>query len=244
MTKEEIIRKFELRLKEIELELKDNKEIYEPGLEDLVVDFFKKRKITPQEEINQELKFLIENHSNSAVYSRFKYVYKKLLLKRDNPNWKEELKEEYKNNFKKFLILGVIPVFLLLYGFGTIINVILQERFFKGLYISDLPVYYTQLLMMHYIVPIYIYNPSFYAKNSVIYNMNNNINCDILLNEVLKRYVLGGNILFFSSMISIIIKYPDFDYTITWADFRLIIIPFCIGFVFFHNSFLKNKINE
>jgi hypothetical protein len=93
--------------------------------------------------------------------------------------------------------------------------------------------------MLNIIIPLFIYIPN--PKNLPPGCTN-----DILYSEILRRYNIGGNLLFFSSLISIFIKSwtLDFEDSITWGDIRCFVIPFCVGFVFFHNSFLKNKINE
>jgi hypothetical protein len=224
MKKEEII-------KEIELNIKEWNGEYELNLVDFIEDFFKKRKITPQEEIDERLKLYIENYTNVQIRIRVEYDYRKLILMRDNPNWKEELKEEYKNNFKKFLILGVIPFHLLTWGIGFVMDGIASNGVFEPRITSNL--IYFQLWMLNFIIPIFIYNPKIYFKGE---------NYDIVYSEILRRYNIGGNLLFFSSLISIFIKSwtLDFEDSITWGDIRCFVIPFCIGFVFFYNSFLKN----
>jgi len=204
MTKEEI-------LKKIELELKDFYRPYELNLVDFIGDFFKKRKITPQEEIDEKLKFLMENISDVSVWNKFRYEYHILIIMRDNPNWKDDLKEEYKNNFKKTLILRIIPVFLLIDGFefvfdrmGPLYN--LSDGAINGVFQSDLIIYYFQLLMLNIIIPIFIYNP----LNPKIHFTNGNY--DIVYSEILRRYNVGGNLLFFSSLILIIIKSWTFEF--------------------------------
>jgi hypothetical protein len=227
MEKEDIIER-------IEIELKDNIHYpYELNLVDLIADFFNKRKKSPQEEIDEELNFLMENITNVQAWAIFEYKYNKLISKRDNPNWKDDLKEEYKNNFKKFIILGIIPVFSLLYGFGFIMDEISIKNFN-----SDLHVNYIQLLIIHLIIPIYIYNPfnrKIWQDEQIIYNR--------VYNAILGRFVFGGNLLFFTSLITMIIKFYGYNLTnnLIWGDIKCFIIPFCIGFVFFYSSFLKSK---
>lgn len=227
MEKEDIIER-------IEIELKDNIHYpYELNLVDLIADFFNKRKKSPQEEIDEELNFLMENITNVQAWAIFEYKYNKLISKRDNPNWKDDLKEEYKNNFKKFIILGIIPVFSLLYGFGFIMDEISIKNFN-----SDLHVNYIQLLIIHLIIPIYIYNPfnrKIWQDEQIIYNR--------VYNAILGRFVFGGNLLFFTSLITMIIKFYGYNLinNLIWGDIKCFIIPFCIGFVFFYSSFLKSK---
>jgi hypothetical protein len=175
----------------------------------------------------------MENINNAQAWAIFEYKYNKLISKRDNPNWKDDLKEEYKNNFKKFIILGIIPVFSLLYGFGFIMDEISIKNFN-----SDLHVNYIQLLIIHLIIPIYIYNPfnrKIWQDEQIIYNR--------VYNAILGRFVFGGNLLFFTSFITMIIKFYGYNLTnnLIWGDIKCFIIPFCIGFVFFYSSFLKSK---
>jgi hypothetical protein len=234
MTKEEIIKELETRSKEYV-------NFDELNFVDFLVEFFKKRKKTPQEEINKGLKSYIENYNNIVLRTRFESKYGKLILMRDNPNWKDELKEEYTQNLKKFLILFVVPVFSLLLGFSFIMDEIFLFLKNKKEFTSIINVYYFQLLMLYIIIPIIIYNP----LNMKLYLTKEQRNFSIY-SLILRRYVLGGNLLFLSSLISIIFKFYGFGLTnnLTWGDIKCIIIPFCIGFVFFYNSFLKNKTNE
>jgi len=188
------------------------------------------------------LAFFSEFEEELDGYSSMKYNLYKLVLMKNNPNWRAELKEEYKNNFKKILILGIIPIFLLMWGFVNVIDELSaikhpQYGVFQGRYTTDLIVNYFQLLMLHIIIPIYIYNP----LNPKICSTNGNY--DIVYSEILTRYNVGGNLLFFSSFISILIKFNGFkseDY-LTYVDIRCLVIPVCFGFVFFYNSFLKIK---
>lgn len=230
MKKEDII-------KRIEIELKDSIHYpYELNLVDLIADFFNKRKKSPQEEIDEELNFLMENITNAQAWSIFESKYNKLISKRDNPNWKDEVKEEIKNNFKKFIILGIIPVFSLLYGFGFILDEISNKNFNSDLFMN-----YIQLLIIHLIIPIYIYNPfnrKIWQDKQIKYNR--------VYNAILGRFVFGGNLLFFTSLITMIIKFYGYNLTnnLIWGDIRCFIIPFCIGFLFFYSSFLKIRINN
>jgi hypothetical protein len=239
MTKEEIIKQLETRTKE-------RRELDELGFVDFVEDFFKRRKITPQEEINEGLKSYIENYGDGNVVPKleFESKYGKLISMRDNPNWKDELKENYKQNLKKFLILFVVPIFSLTWGLGFVMDEIpfigRTHGVFHGVFTSDLIVYYFQLLMLNIIIPIYIYNP----LNLKLHSPPKSF--DSVYNEILRRYNIGGNLLFFSSFISIFVKSFYFEYkdNLTWGDIRCLIIPVCVGFVFFYNSFLKNIKNE
>jgi hypothetical protein len=230
MKKEEIIKRIEIELKE------SIHHPYELNLVDLIADFFNKRKKRPQEEIDEELKFLLENITNAQAWSSFEYKYNKLISKRDNPNWKNELKEEYKINFKKFIILCLIPTLSLIYGIGFLIDEISNKQFN-----FDLLIYYIQLLMIHLIIPIYIYNPF----NQKIWE-DEQKNYNIVYNVILERFVFGGNLLFFTSLITMIIKFYGYNLTnnLIWGDIRFFVIPFCIGFVFFYNSFLKIRNNK
>lgn len=226
MKKEAIIKEIELEIKEFNLARKEYN--LKLNLGDLIADFFTKRKITPQEEIDERLKFL--NYNDVRERSVFQAEYQKLILMRDNPNWKDDIKEQFKNNFKKFIILAIIPVFSLLYVFGFILDEISNKNF-----TTDLLMNYIQLLIIHLIIPIYIYNPF----NRKIWNDQQKY--DRVYNAIIGRFVFGGNLLFFTSLITMNIKFYGYNLTnnLIWGDIRCFIIPFCVGFVFFYNSFLK-----
>jgi len=157
-----------------------------------------------------------------------------------NKFWKDELKP----GLKLILIVFIIPVFSLVWGFGFIMDdiflpLLMNEKEFT----SFINVYYFQLLMMNIIIPIFIYNP---LNPKRYFNSKNEKEYELAYSEILRRYNSGGSMLFFSSLISGFNKFYTLEYedSITWGDIRCIIIPFCIGFVFFYNSFLKNKTNE
>lgn len=233
MKKEEIIKRIEIELKE------SIHHPYELNLVDLIADFFNKRKKSPQEEIDEELNFLMENITNVQAWAIFEYKYNKLISKRDKPNWKDDLKEKYKNNFKKTIILVIIPIFLLMLGISFFMDELFLFLKSEKEITSIINVYNLQLLMLNIIIPFFIYNPI----NSNLYSPS--ASYDSVYYEILRRYNMGGNLLFLSSLISIFNKFYGFDYynNITWGDIRNIAIPFCIGFVFFYNSFLKIRIN-
>lgn len=239
MKKEAIIKEIELEIEERSIARKEsNIEPDELDFTDFIADFFKKRKITPQEEIDKRLNFL--NYCDAREMSIFRAKYKKLIIMKDNPNWKYDLKEKYKNNFKKTIILVIISVFLLMLGISFCMDELFL--FFKSekKFTSIINVYNFQLLMINIIIPIFIYNPI----NSKLYSPSESY--DNAYCEIFRRYNIGGNLLFFSSLISIFNKFYGFDYynNITWGDIRNIVIPFCIGFVFFYNSFVKIRLNN
>ena len=105
---------------------------------------------------------------------------------------------------------------------------------------SSIPiVYHLQFWVMNIIIPFYIYNPKHY--------LNRRWN-DVYLG-IVKRYNIGGNVLFFSSLIllpfanfhsSNIINLFQTEQNLTWVDVRGFVIPLFIGFVFFYNTFLRN----
>jgi hypothetical protein len=149
--------------------------------------------------------------------------------------------EELKLGVKFTIVLFVIPILSLMWGISFIMDEIFLFLKNEKEFTSIINVYYFQLLMMYIVVPTIIYFPFnrklFFGKKQSLFNT---------YSVILNRYVLGGNLLFFSSLVSIISRFYGFELThnLTWGDIKCIIIPFCIGFVFFYNYFLKNRINE